>query len=771
MRMQFADDIIRRALDVPYPDDSTDTETGYDSPENDPNAFDRPTPDSVDSGHSLEELAEMTNIAAILDENTLTKIGSEVVEQYKADLQSRADWDNRTDSILKMAEMQPEAAEKDYPFAGASNMVHVLVARSAVQFGARAEAALLVYPLLKGVPTGEDEQGQKAKRGEREADYLNYLLTEQMDFPDTEAQRYAPTYMVGDSFAKTYWDHETGLPVVDYVEAKDLVMNYCGPRVKRARAKTHHYWLYRDEIVEKIRSGEFRDVDLGEGKSIKREGDEGESVENQYDVGYLILEQHRYWDLDNDGYAEPYVVFTEHETGRVLRITARYNASRIRRNEEGKVLKIFPIEHFDDFPTLPPMRKRAYGLGMGWLLYYCQQGITSLINQMIDAGNLNNACGGFISGDVRFPGQQVGPDGKVTIDTNMWNVVQFDGDDINKHIFQFKFPSPSQFQFALLGYLSEQGNQLSSSSEIMSGNQPHANMPATSVMALINQGQQVYSNILKRYHRSYKSIYKKIYELVGVYGRPQLGLDQLQDSNQPVFYGAGQQLFAGDLDNDGMIDVMPESDPKNLSDEQKQARGQLLGALAGRGLNDKEIHRRILRYSGEPDIDRIVPSDEQPTPPPPELLVEEEKLRQSNEKLAVDRLKAEAEVQKILAEADKVRIESELVLSSIGDIKLRNQVEEVIRQNQELQALVQTFMEREYGGEQQQLGTDNPGEQPGRPEPGGIPEMAGAPGNGVVPEAPAGVAGGEAGGFGSGQVPVQPGGGDSAVYGGGGGIL
>ena len=51
----------------------------------------------------LAELAEMDNIAPSLDEDTLSRIGATVVEEYNIDVSSRADWTAQNERAMKLA--------------------------------------------------------------------------------------------------------------------------------------------------------------------------------------------------------------------------------------------------------------------------------------------------------------------------------------------------------------------------------------------------------------------------------------------------------------------------------------------------------------------------------------------------------------------------------------------------------------------------------------------------------------------------------------------
>jgi hypothetical protein len=69
---------------------------------------------------------------------------------------------------------------------------------------------------------------------------------------------------------------------------------------------------------------------------------------------YTFLEQHKYLDLDGDGYEEPYIVTVEKDSQRVVRIVARYKEDDIRENAAGKIMRITPCMYFADYKFIPP---------------------------------------------------------------------------------------------------------------------------------------------------------------------------------------------------------------------------------------------------------------------------------------------------------------------------------------------------------------------------------------------------------------------------------
>jgi hypothetical protein len=64
---------------------------------------------------------------------------------------------------------------------------------------------------------------------------------------------------------------------------------------------------------------------------------------------YEILEQHRFIDLDDDGYAEPYIVYVRRDTKKVARIVARYTEMDVERNSKNVILSIKAEQYFTKY--------------------------------------------------------------------------------------------------------------------------------------------------------------------------------------------------------------------------------------------------------------------------------------------------------------------------------------------------------------------------------------------------------------------------------------
>jgi chaperonin GroES len=73
----------------------------------------------------------------------------------------------------------------------------------------------------------------------------------------------------------------------------------------------------------------------------------------------------------------------------------------------------------------------------------------------------------------------------------------------------FKGPSPVLFE--LLGFLVEAGKEIAAVKDVLTGDQKASNVPATTTLALIEQGLKVFTAIYKRVHRALKSELNKLY--------------------------------------------------------------------------------------------------------------------------------------------------------------------------------------------------------------------------------------------------------------------
>src|SRR6185503_10144786 len=131
--------------------------------------------------------------------------------------------------------------------------------------------------------------------------------------------------------------------------------------------------------------------------------------------------------------------------------------------------------------------------GFGALLDDLSQTIDTSLNQMIDAGALQNAGGGFIGSGVQVRG------GNYRFSLGEWKRVDATGGPLKDNVLPMPAPGPSEVLFKLLDMLINAAKDITAVQDVLTG-EGTANQPATTTLALIEQAQKVISGIMKRIH-------------------------------------------------------------------------------------------------------------------------------------------------------------------------------------------------------------------------------------------------------------------------------
>jgi chaperonin GroES len=526
------------------------------------------------------------NLAADLDDATLSRIGQKVVEEFDIDLAARKaeGWDERHDTAMKLALQVKEA--KTYPWPKAANVKYPLIITAAIQFAARAYPAIVDgASLVKGKVLGQPNDA-KIARAKRIGDHMSYQLTEDMPGWEEDTDRLLHMLpIVGCVVRKSYYDPLNGCNRSELIPPDKFVVDYWTKDLETCPRATHIQEFYPHKIEEKFRSGLWRKVDIGEAPDAN--GDDA--------APHTFLEQHRLWDLDDDDYPEPYIVTVHKESRQVVRIVARYDESGVVGREQIETIK--PVRYFTKYPFIPSPDGSWYDIGFGMLLNALNETINSTINQLLDAGHLQNLQGGFIGAGVSIKS------GALRFQPGEWKRVETTGADLKGSIVPLPTTPPSNVLFQLLGMLIESAKDITATQDILTGDQP-ANTPVGTTLALIEQGLKVFTAIYKRIHRAFKQELECLYRLNSLYLDPQAYFN-FQDVPGVI---AQQDYKEGDCD------VIPVSDPSVVTDMQRLGRAQYLGQFLGKGLDDMAIMNRMFQAANIPDVHELAPK-QQPQPP------------------------------------------------------------------------------------------------------------------------------------------------------------
>jgi chaperonin GroES len=498
----------------------------------------------------LQQLSELPNAADAVEAERLPGLGQLVVREYQLDKESRSDWEDCARRAMSMAQQKKE--RKTTPWDGASNVKYPMLTTAALQFAARSYPAIVDGPrVVKAKVIGRDPTGMKAAKADRVSQHMSYqLLSEVPEWEDDLDTALHQLPIIGSAFKKVYRDEsrESGFGD-DLISAFDLVVNNSARSLETVPRVTHVFPLYPHEIEERMRDGRFLEVDL---KLLTEEGEDSVAPT-------MFLEQHRYWDLDDDGLAEPWIVTVHEKTQTVVRIRAGYDTDNISIDyQRGRIVRIPRRQYFVHIIFLPDPEGGFYGIGFGKLLEPLSDVIDTAINQMMDAGTLQNAGGGFIGA-----GLQLGKS-KVALKPGEYKVVGASGADIRNAIVNMEHPGPSTVLFQLLGLMIEAGKDIAAVKDILSGEMPR-NQPATTTLAMIEQGLKVFTAIVKRIFRALKKEYKLIFDINRKY------------LNAPKYFTLlDDPIEIMQQDYSDQFDIEPAADPNMVMDMQRMVVAQLL---------------------------------------------------------------------------------------------------------------------------------------------------------------------------------------------------
>lgn len=595
---------------------------------------------------TIDKLLDADNIADLLPEKKLKEIGKQVYNGYDLDLKSRQKWKDTVDRVLRLVrqEMAPKSHQvRENP----ANTCFPLVAKAAVEFAAQAYGELvqnknLVHLAIHGDVIDERESERRAKDT---AGYLAYqLLDESPDWEDDLDSLLQQMYICGTMFKKTYYDHVAQCSKSITCKYDEVVVNHDTVKsLDTARRITHQLYHYKNDIESRMRMGIFKKLDI---KKLISAASGMDEIDAYVDVGdddppIAFLEQQCYLDLDDDGYAEPYVVTIQKESQIVVRIYPRYTSLDVDSSPKGEsdeqiINSITGTQPFTEFTCLKNPDGGFYGIGLGMFLLPVNESINAILNTLIDTGVIAASPGGFLGGlGLRFKGGTIRPK------QNEWKVIpNMTGEDLAKSFFPYPVKEPSPVLFSLLDLMINSGKDLASLNDVLQGKERVQNVSPTVLLATMERGLKVFSAIQKRTFRSQKQEYKKLFKLNQLY---------LSKEKYSKFlnHAADPQM---DFDLSDM-DLTPVADPSMSSTAQRLTQAQAIMAVPG--VNEQVQRKHYFRalQLTESQIEELEAEPEQPKLDPGaiELQVKMKELEQkfqdaqNNHLIEVERVKIQAQ--------------------------------------------------------------------------------------------------------------------------------
>lgn len=690
--------------------------------------------DSSDDEHDIKkvsksvthELCTSDNITENLDDDEIRDIAYKVTEELKEDERSMEDWLDQLDEAYDLLSLKRE--EKNIPFRGAANIKFPMTATAVINYASRALPELLKNGKVCSYKVvGRDPMGLKRRKGERIAMHLNWQVLEKMPgWMHGRDKLLHDLALCGTMFIKTWYDPINGVNRSDLIRYDQLIVNMGVPSLEEAPRISQYIYMTANEIVEHIREGLYCDVNV---KTLHMDIGDSEAIYHE------LVEQHRYLDLDLDGYAEPYIVTIHKASGKILRIVARYSEQDVIYNKKGYIKKIFPENYFTDYHFVPGNAGDFFSLGLGHLLFDLNKTVNTGLNQLINAGHLATLQGGFLGAGLRTRKQDM------EVMPGEWRMLMStNGSAIKDNIVPFNYKEPSQVLFALMQFLVEKADKLVSTSDNMTGNQNPTNV-SPNTLAMLNQaGQITYNAIQRRLFRGFKKELKKLVALNARYLDVEEYMKLIDPSPEEMkeimqTNKFGQQIFADyDLST---INVVPVVDTNEATPQESLSRTQFLiqsvpifGPLGG--INPGAIATEAYTSMGfDPaKIQMMAKADPPPDAPNPQMIkmqadmaFQQAQVKLEQQKLGIQGAQASAKIKEHEAKAAKTYSDAALTHGQFGLAQTQQildkhteQMDDAIQVHKINSDLTASAMQ-----------ADSKAKAAGQPSPGGAASGAGSP--------------------------------------------
>ncbi|MGI9504390.1 MAG: portal protein [Geminicoccaceae bacterium] len=519
---------------------------------------------------------ELRNVALDLTEEERGEIAGEGLEGLRSDDESRSEWLSMHADWLRLFFQKDRP--KNPPWEGASTEAIPILAEACNQFHARAYQAM--FPsrrIIRAIPTGKTDAHSR-DRAERVETHMSWqLLVRNKNYKRDKDRLLLGVPLHGSAFTKTYYCPIRERNITDNVRAVDLVVPYgTGPRnIEDIERKTHIVYtpINRAKILHN--KGFFMEEPVpfepsykqGEKTEVDQAHDEAQGVQetNYHSSAYArILEQHTFLDLDEDGIPEPYIAWIDGTSEKLLRLSVRYDTDENGEPTDDKE----PVECFTHYPFIENP-DGFYGLGFGHLIGMPNEAVNKLLRQTIDAATLANVGNhsGFVSNALGVQG------GELQMQLGKFLKIPGSTEDINRAIFQFKFPGPSNVNGQVIELLMKRSDRLATVTEAITG-QTEKVMQPTTIMALIDQSLQIFSTVYERILTAWGDELEKHYRLNRKHMDPEEYFAVLDVT------GAIKEGHAAREDYEEDHQIQPIADPKQTTQRQKLAKAEAEWAFA-----------------------------------------------------------------------------------------------------------------------------------------------------------------------------------------------
>ena len=546
-----------------------------------------------------EEITEWyEDLSETLEEEDLASIATDVIDNFNADKDSRAEWESMFERGFDLLGLKLE--EGSEPFEGACTAVHPLLIESAVKFQSKASQELFpssgpVKANILGKSTPDKEL-----QANRVQNFMNYQLTEQMpEYFDEFERMLFHLPLIGSAFKKIYYNSTLKRPSSEFIPIDQFYVSYYATDLRNADRYTHVIYKSPVDLSHDMKAGVYKDMELPTPAQAgttsfaeKMDTIIGLSPSYDNDPQYVLLEQHCYLDIEDSDVALPYIVTVEEQSRTILSIRRNYEP-----NDPNKEKR----SHFVHYRFVPGFG--FYGLGLIHFLGNLTMSATAAMRSLIDAGQFANLPGGFKAKGVRMVGDND------PIAPGEFKEVEATGIDLSRAIVPLPYKEPSSTLYQMLQFVAAAGQKFADSTEqIVSDAASYG--PVGTTMALLEASSKFFTAIHKRLHKSQRDEFRIL---------AKIDHDYLPNEYPYEVPFEDRNIFKQDFD--GRIDIVPVSDPNIPSNAHRMMLANMALQMAQQSppgmFNLEELNRTILNAANMPNLEQILPPKIEPQPMDP----------------------------------------------------------------------------------------------------------------------------------------------------------
>jgi hypothetical protein len=521
------------------------------------------------------------NLVEDLDAQAISQLGLDLTEYIERDRDSRKDRDDKYAEGIKRTGLGDEAPGGP-AFVGASQAVHPMMSKATIYYQSHTIGEL--FP--PGGPVKDDIVGTatpaRVEKAKRKVSHMNWQFKRQMpEFRNQLEKLLSQQPLGGSQYMRLVYDSVQERPVSAFFPLDDVYLPDAAGDFYSAERRTFRTVITQAEFDSRIRNGYYvkpesltpppqRGPNDQESESEKAQ-DKVQGVEkNVYnqDGNRTIFVVEALADIEDAEDIKiagdrptmediekgantplPYLIELDAASHQIMRITRNW--------EEDDPLKQNMCWAVD-FEFIP--WEGAQSVGLVHLAGSLAGAGTGSLRALLDSALVNNLQTGLKLKGSGMAGQTIG--------LNIGQLTEVEGGvgakDIREIVMPLPFNPPSQMLYQLLGWCTEQGEELVRTTFENLSQDGAPNMPVGTTLALIEQGLKVLSAIHKRLHHAMD-------RLIGVLHR----INRLYITDDEIKDDAGEQL-AYRTDYEGPLDVVPVSDPEVFSDVQRFAQLQVI---------------------------------------------------------------------------------------------------------------------------------------------------------------------------------------------------